>query len=53
MIRRAPFSPYYTSLKKYLDELTELQSGGSPPPVLYPEINSKIEKIVESEKKKI
>lgn len=53
MIKRVSFSPYYVLLKKYLDELTEDQSGGSPPPILYPEVNSKLEKIVESEKKKI
>ncbi len=53
MEKRASFSPHYYMLKAYLDKLTDDQSGGSPLPVLYPEVNSKLEKIAESEEKKI
>lgn len=49
MVKRT-FSPYYYALRVYLNKLQEDQSGGTLP-ILYPEVNSKLEKIAESEKK--
>jgi len=43
-------SPRYELLKAYLDRLNEYQSTGKPP-ILYPEVNSELERKVESEKK--
>ncbi len=50
MIKQIHVSPIYELLKAYLDKLDEYQSTGKPP-ILYPNVNSQLEKKVESEKK--
>ena len=46
MVKYVYVSPRYVLLKSYLDKLNKEQSGGKPP-VLYPDVNSGLEKKLE------